>query len=99
MSALIKSMRGSDADICVLACAVARRRRATNRYRTTIDRLASEDVGNADPRALDIAVACAQAVHWVGMPEARIPLAQTVLWLATCPKSNASYPRSTKQWP
>ena len=52
---------------------------------------ASEDVGNADPRALSVALDVAQAVERIGLPEGRIPLAQAVTWLATCPKSNASY--------
>ena len=52
---------------------------------------ASEDVGNADPRALEVAVAAAQAVERLGMPEARIPLAQAVTYVATAPKSNAAY--------
>jgi putative ATPase len=53
--------------------------------------LASEDVGNADPRALMVAVAAAQAVEHVGMPEARLNLAQAAIYLARAPKSNASY--------
>ena len=52
---------------------------------------AAEDVGNADPRALQVAVTVKDAVHFVGLPEARIPLAQGVTYLATAPKSNASY--------
>ena len=52
---------------------------------------AAEDIGNADPRALQVAVAAQQAVHFVGMPEGRIPLAQAVTYLASAPKSNASY--------
>ena len=52
---------------------------------------ASEDVGNADPRALQMTLAVQQAVHFVGLPEARITLAQGVTYLATAPKSNASY--------
>ena len=52
---------------------------------------ASEDVGNADPRALQISVSAQQAVHFIGMPEGRIPLAQAVIYLATAPKSNAAY--------
>jgi len=52
---------------------------------------ASEDVGNADPRALQMAIAVQQAVHFVGLPEARISLAQGVTYLATAPKSNAAY--------
>jgi putative ATPase len=52
---------------------------------------ASEDVGNAEPQALQVAVAAKDAVHFVGLPEGRIPLAQAATFLATCPKSNASY--------
>jgi putative ATPase len=53
--------------------------------------LASEDIGNADPRALLVAVAAAQAVEHVGLPEARLNLAQAAVYLARAPKSNASY--------
>ena len=52
---------------------------------------ASEDVGNADPHALQVAVAAARAVEFVGMPEGRIPLAQAVTYISCAPKSNASY--------
>ena len=52
---------------------------------------ASEDIGNADPAALGLATAAKDAVHFVGLPEGRIPLAQAVTYLATAPKSNASY--------
>jgi putative ATPase len=52
---------------------------------------AAEDIGNADPRALQVAVNCLHAVDFVGLPEGKIPLAQTVTYLATAPKSNASY--------
>jgi len=52
---------------------------------------AAEDIGNADPQALQVAVAAKDAVHFVGLPEGRIPLAQAVTYLATAPKSNASY--------
>ena len=52
---------------------------------------AAEDVGNADPQALQVAVAAAQAVERLGMPEARIPLAQAVTYVASAPKSNAAY--------
>jgi putative ATPase len=52
---------------------------------------AAEDVGNAEPQALQVAVAAKDAVHFVGLPEGRIPLAQAATFLATCPKSNASY--------
>jgi putative ATPase len=53
--------------------------------------LASEDIGNADPRGLPLAMAAAQAVQLIGMPEGRIPLAQATTYLASAPKSNASY--------
>ncbi len=92
LSALIKSLRGSDADAGVYW--LARLLVGGEDPRTIARRLiifASEDVGNADPRALDVAVAAAQATQSVGMPEVRIVLAQAVTWLATCPKSNASY--------
>jgi putative ATPase len=52
---------------------------------------AAEDVGNADPQALQVAVAAKDAFHFVGLPEGRIPLAQAATYLATAPKSNASY--------
>jgi putative ATPase len=52
---------------------------------------AAEDIGNADPRALQVAMAAKDAVHFVGLPEGEIPLAQAVTYLATAPKSNASY--------
>jgi putative ATPase len=52
---------------------------------------AAEDIGNADPRALQMAVAAKDAFHFVGLPEGKIPLAQAVTYLATAPKSNASY--------
>ena len=52
---------------------------------------AAEDIGNADPQALQVAVAAKDAVHFVGLPGGRIPLAQAVTYLASAPKSNASY--------
>jgi putative ATPase len=52
---------------------------------------AAEDIGNADPQALQVAVAAKDAVHFVGLPEGRIPLAQAATYLASAPKSNASY--------
>lgn len=92
ISAFIKSIRGSDPDAAVYYLAkmlyagesvtfIARR----------IMICASEDVGNADPMALTVAVSAAQAVHQVGMPEAQIILAQAVNYVACAPKSNASY--------
>jgi putative ATPase len=92
ISALHKSMRNSDPDASVYWLArmleagedplyVARR----------LVRFASEDVGNADPHALSVAVAAKDAVHFIGMPEGNTALAQAVIYLATAPKSNAVY--------
>ena len=92
ISALHKSMRNSDPDASVYWLArmleagedplyVARR----------LVRFASEDVGNADPRALSVAVAAKDAVHFIGMPEGNTALAQAAIYLATAPKSNAVY--------
>ncbi|HEY1078712.1 MAG TPA: replication-associated recombination protein A, partial [Bdellovibrio sp.] len=92
ISAFIKSVRGSDPDAAVYYLArmidggedpifVARR----------LIVLASEDIGNADPRALSVAIAGLQAVEAIGLPEGAITLAQVTTYLASCPKSNASY--------
>ena len=92
ISALHKSMRNSDPDAAVYWLArmleagedplyVARR----------LVRFASEDVGNADPQALTVAIAAKDAVHFIGMPEGNTALAQAVIYLATAPKSNAVY--------
>jgi putative ATPase len=92
ISALHKSMRNSDPDAAVYWVArmleagedplyVARR----------LVRFASEDIGNADPQALTVAVAAKDAVHFVGMPEGNTALAQAAIYLATAPKSNAVY--------
>ena len=92
ISAFIKSVRGSDPDAAIYWLArmlhagedpmfIARR----------IAILASEDIGNADPRGIAVAASCYEIVHRVGMPEARITLAQATTYLATAPKSNASY--------
>jgi putative ATPase len=92
ISALHKSMRNSDPDASVYWLArmleagedplyVARR----------LVRFASEDIGNADPQALVVAVAAKDAVHFIGMPEGNTALAQAVIYLATAPKSNAVY--------
>ena len=92
ISAFIKSMRGSDPDGAIYylarmlysgedAAFVARR----------IMICAAEDVGNADPQALTVAVSAAQAVERLGMPEARIPLAQAAVYVACAPKSNSAY--------
>ncbi len=92
ISAFIKSLRGSDPDGAIYWMArmldggedpkfIARRMIV----------LASEDVGNADPQAMVIAASCFTAIDYIGMPEARIVLAQTAAYLAAAPKSNASY--------
>ena len=90
ISAFIKSIRGSDADAAVHY--LARMIEAGEDARFIARRLmvhAAEDIGMADPRALQIAVAAADTVQLVGMPEARIPLAEATIYLATAPKSNA----------
>ena len=90
ISAFIKSMRGSDADAALHY--LARMLEAGEDARFIARRLivhASEDVGMADPTALQTAVAAAQAVEFVGLPEARINLAQAVIHIALAPKSNA----------
>ena len=91
-SAFIKSMRGSDPDAAVyyLAAMIESGEDARFIARRMVV-LASEDIGNADPRALVVAVAAAQAVEHVGLPEARLNLAQAAIYLARAPKSNASY--------
>jgi putative ATPase len=92
ISALHKSMRNSDADASVYWLArmveagedplyIARR----------LVRFASEDIGNADPQALVVAMAAKEAVHFIGMPEGNTALAQAAIYLATAPKSNAVY--------
>jgi putative ATPase len=91
-SALIKSMRGSDPDAAVYW--LARMLHAGEDPRFIARRvaiLASEDIGNADPRAVQVAAAAYQVTERVGMPECRITLAQAVIYMATAPKSNASY--------
>lgn len=91
-SAFIKSMRGSDPDAAVYW--LARMLEAGEDPRFIARRiviLASEDVGNADPQALVLAVAAAEATERIGMPECRIILSQAVTYLATAPKSNAAY--------
>jgi putative ATPase len=90
ISAFIKSMRGSDPDAALYYLAAMLEGGEDPRYvaRRMIV-LASEDVGNADPRALLVAVAAAQAVEHVGLPEARLNLAQAAIYLARAPKSNA----------
>jgi putative ATPase len=92
ISAFIKSIRGSDPDAALYWLAkmihggedilfIARR----------LVILASEDIGNADPQALVLATSCLAAVEFVGLPEAKIPLAQATIYLACASKSNASY--------
>src|SRR6185437_966699 len=92
ISAWIKSTRASDVQASVHYLAVMLEGGEDPRFiaRRMIV-LASEDIGNADPRALLIAVAAAQAVEHVGLPEARLNLAQAAVYLARAPKSNASY--------
>ena len=92
ISAFIKSMRGSDTDASIYYLAVMLEGGEDPRFvarRMVV--FASEDVGNADPRALEVAVAAARAVEFVGMPECRINLSQAAAYLARAPKSNASY--------
>jgi putative ATPase len=89
-SAFIKSMRGSDPDAAVYYLTAMLEGGEDPRFvarRMVI--LASEDVGNADPRALLVAVAAAQALEHVGLPEAKLNLAQAAIYLARAPKSNA----------
>jgi putative ATPase len=99
ISAFIKSVRGSDPDAAVYWMArmldggedpkfIARRMIV----------LASEDIGNADPYGLTLATSCFTAIDYIGMPEARIILAQTATYLASCPKSNASYKAIEGAW-
>ena len=92
ISAFIKSIRGSDPDAAVYY--LAKMLYAGEDIKFIARRImisASEDVGNADPNALTVAVSAAQAVERIGMPEARIILAQAVTYVASAPKSNAAY--------
>lgn len=92
VSAFIKSMRGSDPNAAVYY--LARMLYAGEDIKFIARRImicAAEDVGNADPQALVVAVAAAQAVERLGMPEARIVLSQAVTYVASAPKSNAAY--------
>ncbi|MCO4756191.1 MAG: recombination factor protein RarA, partial [Bacteriovoracaceae bacterium] len=92
ISAFIKSIRGSDADAALLWLAVMLDGGEDPDFigrRLII--AASEEVGNADPRALQIACDAHYSIKQIGMPEARIPLAQATVYLARAPKSNASY--------
>ena len=92
VSALIKSMRGSDPDAALhyLARMLAAGENV-NFIARRIAICAAEDVGNADPFALVLAMSAVQAVQFLGMPEARIPLAEAVTYIASAPKSNAAY--------
>lgn len=92
ISAFIKSLRGSDPNAALYWLAKMIKAGEDPLFiarRMVI--LASEDIGNADPQALVLATNCMQAVHMVGMPEARIILSQTAIYLAQAPKSNAAY--------
>ena len=92
ISAFIKSIRGSDPDAALYW--LAKMLYAGEDARFIARRLvisAAEDVGNADPNALPLAVAAQQALEFIGLPEGRIPLAQATAYLASAPKSNAAY--------
>ena len=92
ISAFIKSLRGGDPDAAVYW--MMRMLEAGEDPLFIARRMvifAAEDVGNAEPQALQVAVATKDAVHFIGLPEGRIPLAQAATFLATCPKSNAAY--------
>lgn len=92
ISAFIKSLRGSDPDAALYW--LMRMIEAGEDPLFIARRMiifAAEDIGNADPQALQVAVAAKDALHFVGLPEGRIPLAQAVTYLASAPKSNASY--------
>jgi putative ATPase len=101
ISAWIKATRGSDPDASLLYLAAMLEGGEDPRFiarRMVV--LASEDVGNADPRALEIAVAGAHAVEHVGLPECALNLAQVAVYLALAPKSNASYEgiKAARRW-
>lgn len=99
ISAFIKSIRGSDPDAAVYW--LARMLAAGEDPKFVARRMvvhAAEDIGLADPRALLIAVAAAQAVEFVGLPEARIPMAEAAIYLATAPKSNATVTAISSAW-
>lgn len=92
ISAFIKSIRGSDANAAIYWLArMLDAGEDANFIARRLIILAAEDIGNADAHALPLAVATLQAVHFIGMPEARIILAQATTYLADAPKSNASY--------
>lgn len=92
ISAFIKSMRGSNPDAVLHY--LARMIKAGEQPEFIVRRIiiaAAEDVGLADPRALEIAVSCMDAVHFIGWPEARIPIAMAAVYVANAPKSNSAY--------
>ena len=92
ISAFIKSMRASDPDASLYW--MARMLEGGEDPLFIVRRMvifAAEDVGLADPLALSVAIACQQAVHFVGMPEGYLPMAEACLYLATAPKSNSAY--------
>ncbi len=92
ISAFIKSMRGGDPDAALYWLAKMINAGEDPKFiGRRIIICASEDVGNADPNALNVAVSAFNAVNVIGMPEGRIPLAQAAVYIATAPKSNASY--------
>ena len=99
ISAFIKSIRGSDPDAAVYW--LARMLAAGEDPRFIARRVvvhAAEDVGLADPQALVVAVAAAHALEFVGLPEARIPMTEAVIYLATAPKSNATVTAISRAW-
>ncbi|MBQ8974066.1 MAG: replication-associated recombination protein A [Clostridia bacterium] len=92
ISALHKSMRNSDPDAAVYWLARMLEAREDPLYvARRVTRFAAEDVGLADPRAVEIAVAAYQACHWIGMPECSVHLTQAVVYMSLAPKSNALY--------
>lgn len=92
ISAFIKSMRGSDPDAAIYwMCRMLEAGEDPLFIARRMVIFASEDIGNSDPQALLVAIATMQAVDFVGLPEAKIPLAQAATYLASAPKSNASY--------
>ena len=97
ISAFIKSIRASDPDAGIYWLArMIEAGEAPLFIARRLVVLAAEDVGMADPQALSVAVAAQQAVHFVGMPEGRIPLAEATVYLATAPKSNTAYAAISK---
>jgi putative ATPase len=100
ISAFIKSIRGGDPDAAVYW--LARMLDGGEEIKFIARRLvilAAEDIGLANPNALLMANSCFQSIHVIGMPEARIILAETAIYLATSPKSNSAYAAIDKRWP